>query len=97
MYRRVEQKLMALINSRGAYLLFNPARSPDLNVIEKFWDVATADAAHKVKRFTCAANGGIPRRFGKGDLMMTLKDVRLTTRAYTDMLARGMEGDQANH
>ena len=41
-HQKHESELQEIVNSRSAYLLWNPPNSPDLNPIEKFWDIVIA-------------------------------------------------------
>ena len=44
-YRKLQPQLLALINAKGAILIWNPPSSPDMNPIEHFWVVITDHCA----------------------------------------------------
>ena len=41
-HRRIEKELQIKISNRGGVLLWGPPQSPDLNPIEKLWDVCVS-------------------------------------------------------
>jgi len=87
-HRRHEQRLVAAVNARGALLIWNPPQSPDLNPIEKLWDVVLAHANRRLHELLAGAGGQRPRAFHVGDLQQCLDDARLTLRAYNDIFFR---------
>jgi DDE superfamily endonuclease len=76
-HRSHAQQISNAITSQGARLLFNPPRSPDLNPIEKLWDVCNAHTQRKMSELACGYHGA-PRRFYFGDLVNSLQDARLS-------------------
>jgi hypothetical protein len=86
-HRALEQRIAAAIRSRGAMLLWNPPQSPDLNPIEKLWDVAISHANARLVQVLAGhwAPGGASRAFNIGDLILALQDARMSLNAYNDI------------
>ena len=81
-HRANETKIKQLLNAKGAFLLWNPPNSPDLNPIEKCWDVVLAWVNRRVTELACGVDGFPPRPFALPDLMKGLLDVRFTFKHY---------------
>jgi len=74
-----------LINRRGAYCLWNPPQSPDLNPQEKMWDVTQSSAKRRMHELAAGMHGA-QRPFGLGDLIFCLQEARLSLRAFYKLL-----------
>lgn len=86
-HRSNQRLLQALCAQRGALLVWNPPNSPDLNPIEKMWDVATSSVCRKHVALMSGLQGP-PRALGLGDLVECLTQSRLSTKAYDDIFER---------
>lgn len=86
-HRSNERRLRALCDSRGALLVWNPPNSPDLNPIEKMWDVVKSSATRRHVELMAGLHGPA-RPFGMGDLVECLSQSRLSTKAYDDIFER---------
>ena len=73
------------IHSRGAILLTNPPQSPDLNPIEKFWDVSSAACVRLLVDLLIGGHGEA-RKFTQADLMFALQTSRMTVKSYHAMI-----------
>jgi transposase len=80
-HRTRQLRLKSLINARGAVLIWNPPRSPDLNPIEKLWDITTISATRRIHELAAGVHGA-SRRFGWGDLIFCLQESRMSTQCY---------------
>ena len=69
------------INERGALLLWNPPNSPDLNCIEKCWDIANKRIAQKQIELSIS-RGEASMLLTTGDLLKCLQDCRLTSKCF---------------
>lgn len=74
-------QLRHLITSRGAMLITNPPQSPDLNPIEKFWDVTLATSRRRMFELILGKHGP-QRKFNVGDLVYVLQTTRMSLRSY---------------
>jgi transposase len=81
-HRTSQLRLKSLINAKGAVLIWNPPRSPDLNPIEKLWDVTTKSATRRIHELAAGVHGA-SRRFGWGDLIFCLQEARMSTHCYS--------------
>lgn len=86
-HRKHRRRLERWARQRGAFLVWNPPQSPDLNPIEKLWDVILAHVKRRIVELGAGMHGA-SRKFGVGDLMMCLIKARLSLRAFHDMLHR---------
>ncbi len=66
-------------------MLWNPPNSPDLNPIEKLWDIVMAQCRLMMYELACGMHSA-SRKFGCGDMMVCLRKARLTTKAYDNIL-----------
>ncbi len=73
--------LYEAINARGAFVLWNSPNSPDLNPIEKLWDIVLAYCRQRMFELACGMHGSA-RKFGCGDLSICLRKARLTSKSY---------------
>jgi hypothetical protein len=80
-HRSTEERIKKAINNRGAILLWNPPRSPDLNPIEKLWCVTTSSATRRIAELAAGVHGA-SRRFAWGDLIFCLQEARMSTHCY---------------
>ncbi len=80
---RVEQA----VNARGAYLLWNPPQSADLNPLEKGWDVSLSACRRRMMELAASMHGA-SRRFATADLVHCLKNMRLSLTVFHDILSR---------
>jgi hypothetical protein len=86
-HRKNRARLETALNARGCFLLWNPPQSPDLNPIEKLWDIVLAHSKRYIIELAIGLHGPA-RRFAEGDLMVCLKHARLSLHAFHDMLNR---------
>lgn len=87
-HRAAGRRIEAAVRARGAFLLWNPPNSPDLNAIEKFWDVALCAANHLSLDLAAGVHGP-SRAFNEQDLATVL----LTARVSRDTLVYGLLAD----
>jgi hypothetical protein len=66
-------------------MIWNPPNSPDLNPLEKLWDIVMTKGKLRMFELACGMHGA-SRKFGSGDLVVCLRHARLTSKAYTDIL-----------
>jgi hypothetical protein len=85
-------RIRSAINARGAFLLFNPPRSPDLNPIEKLWDVTNAGANRRMVELASGVHGA-PRRFCWGDLIFCLQNARMSEHSYHSCFQSLLDGN----
>ena len=78
----IERIMILLMSISGAFLLWNPPWSPDLNPIEKFWDVLLALISRCSHDLNIGTHNGIPRAFTMADFFHELDVCRLSTDAY---------------
>ena len=62
-HRSHQLRIEQAVNRRGAYVFWNPPNSPDLNPIEKLWDIGLAHSKRRMFELACGAYGA-PRKFG---------------------------------
>jgi hypothetical protein len=74
-------RIRAAVHGRGAILICNPPQSPDLNPIEKFWDVSLAACRRRIIDLLVGTEGA-PRKFSLGDLILILQRTRMTDASY---------------
>jgi hypothetical protein len=85
-HRRYQRLITSAINRRSAYVLWNPPQSPDLNPIEKFWDVCLAKITGRMYELLAGLHGA-PRKLGIGDLIVCLRNqARLSVSAFEAIL-----------
>jgi len=72
-HRSYEKEIMAALNRKGAVLLWLPPKSPDLNVIEKLWDVALARTNRHAVELSVEG-----RALNEADLLADLMAARMT-------------------
>jgi hypothetical protein len=84
-HRKHKTKIERWFRRRGAFVLWNPPQSPDLNPLEKFWDIVLAHAKRWMVGLAAGLHGA-SRKFAVGDLMMCLMKGRLSLRAFHDIL-----------
>jgi len=77
------------INDRGAFVVWNPPRSPDLNPIEKLWDVVVAMASRRMVELLSGQHGGVARGLAQGDVVVCCKNARLSLHAFRTMILSG--------
>lgn len=82
-HRSRQREIEDLINARGAFVLWNPPSSPDLNPIEKLWDVVVA--ACKRRMFELAAAMGLRRKLNLEDVAEEFWNARLSLHAYASI------------
>ncbi len=61
----------------GAFVIWNPPQSPDLNLIEKFWDVALSRMSRLTLQLSLGLHGP-PRRLNYVDLKNILMSTTLS-------------------
>lgn len=76
-HREQATEISAAFASSGAYIAWNPPQSPDLNLIEKFWDVVAAKAAHLHLELLSGKHGAF-RCLELPDLIECLQNARLS-------------------
>lgn len=86
-HRSNQRLLRAICDRHGALLVWNPPNSPDLNPIEKLWDVVKSSASRRHVELMAGLSGP-PRAFTFGDLIECLSRSRLSVRAYDDIFER---------
>ena len=64
----IENELQTRVNSHGALLLWNPPNSPDLNPIEKLWDVVLKKMLRCLTELSIGMRG-LTRPFALGDFI----------------------------
>lgn len=76
-HRSIEAQLQNALNAKGAMLLWNPPNSPDLNPIEKMWDLVISAS---VCMQTCLMLGqaGVPRQFTLADFQICVQQARMS-------------------
>lgn len=79
-HREQEDVFRAAIEARGAVLVFQPAQSPDLNPIEKLWDVLVS-GAHRRSLQAVAGMLGVSHQFTMAELQGLIWELRLTRHA----------------
>jgi len=80
-HRKYKAQITRAINARGAFVLWNSPNSPDLNPIEKLWDIVLAYCRQRMFELACGMHGSA-RKFGCGDLSICLRKARLTSKSY---------------
>ena len=82
-HRAIEGAIRAAVAPTGGHLIWGPPRSPDLNPIEKFWDVVLAGMNRRCHQ---AASGvlGPARRLNDADLHWVLQNARMTRHALEE-------------
>ena len=85
-HRATQGEIEAAINAKGAIVIWNPARSPDLNPIEKLWDVICQGAARRIGELLVGGHGGVSRGFGHADFTSVCANARLSLKAFSDIL-----------
>jgi len=58
-HRSIEAELRERLNERGALLLWNPPNSPDLNPIEKLFDIVLAHMSTRLQQLSLGQLGVI--------------------------------------
>jgi hypothetical protein len=69
-------------NAHGAYVLWNPPNSPDLNPIEKMWDVCRAGLQSRARRAILGSLAGGVRRANVMDFYHIMQAARMTRHCY---------------
>lgn len=80
-HRSHQELILQIVNSRGAFVIWNPPNSPDLNPIEKLWDVCLQHQKNCL--YDCLLE---KRSFTLGDFVSCLKNASMTSKAYRNML-----------
>ena len=87
----IEGTLQAAINAKGGVLLWNPQNSPDLNPIEKLWDVVLSKCVRFHQELALNLHGPA-RPFVMTDLCNQLTLARLeTSKVVDDMINKVFE------
>ena len=73
------------MNAKGGLLLWNPRNSPDLNPIEKVWDVVLAKCTRLHYELLLGLQGPV-REFVVTDLLNCLSSARLESSKVADDL-----------
>jgi hypothetical protein len=81
-HRKNEEEIKRIINAKGGVVLFQPPNSPDLNPIEKAWDVIKAFVNREIVSLA-AGSSGASRPFSLGDLVRGIQEVRLSLHTYS--------------
>lgn len=69
-------------NARGALLAWNPPNSPDLNIIEKLWDVIVAGIHRRTLELSVGRWGPI-RPANTADLEIVARAARLSRKSFS--------------
>ncbi len=80
-HRSMQETFLATCRARGAVLLWNPPNSPDLNPIEKLWDVVISSCNRRHAELLAGRHGPV-RPFALGDMVECLRSSRLSLQAY---------------
>jgi transposase len=84
-HRTYEKRIRRAVNWRGGILLWNPPQSPDLNPIEKLWDVVLAWTSRRIAHLLTGATEPA-RVFCISDLLCGLQEARLGLKSYETCL-----------
>lgn len=76
-HREQEAAFRAALGAVGAVLVFQPAQSPDLNPIEKLWDVLVT-AAHRFSAESVAGLHGVAHQMTTAEFNTLLLSLRMT-------------------
>lgn len=75
------EELENFYGTRGIVCAWQPPQSPDMNIIEKFWDLMTTRAAKRHFELL-AGQGGIARKLNFADLIDVIHNLRMSRKAY---------------
>mmetsp|Transcript_12847 Transcript_12847/g.36330 ORF Transcript_12847/g.36330 Transcript_12847/m.36330 type:complete len:120 (+) Transcript_12847:220-579(+) len=88
-------KLMPEIHRRvvakGAIVIYQPPYSPDLNIIEKMWDLLAQRMSKLAFSLAHGLHDGNPRPINFADLLQALADVRATERLYEECINKALD------